>query len=249
MKNLQIINGHPVFELLSVDSSNNYAATLLKNGNPSEGTVIMSHFQSEGRGQRGTTWSAEPGQNLTFSIVTYPKFVKPDEAYLLTQISALAVYHTVKDLVDDHVKVKWPNDIMIGDQKVAGILIENSISGKSIDSSIIGIGLNVNQDAFPAIRATSLSKMTGHTLELFDCLASFLENFDALYHRAKTGHVVAIQNEYHNQLFRLNQEANYKILGEERRATIKKVDRLGNLILQTENGLVPAGIKDVEFLY
>ena len=249
MKNLQIINGHPVIELLSVDSSNNYAAILLKNGNPSEGTVIMSHFQSEGRGQRGTTWSAEAHQNLTFSIIAYPKFVKSDEAFMLTQVSALAVYHTVKNLVDDNVKIKWPNDIMIGDSKVAGILIENSISGKSIDTSVIGIGLNVNQDDFPGMRATSLRKVKGDTFGIMDCLASFLENFDALYHRAKTGNAVAIQNEYHNHLFRLREEANYIIFGEQLRATIQKVDQLGGLILQTSDGPVTAGIKDIEFLY
>lgn len=249
MNNLQIINGHPVIELLSVDSSNNYAAILLNDGNPTEGTVILSHFQSEGRGQRGTTWSAEPQQNLTFSIITYPKFVKPDQAFALTQVSALALCNAVDSLIKGEVQIKWPNDIMINGVKVAGILIETSIVGKTIDSAIIGIGLNVNQEVFSGIRATSLFNIKGETLGLIDSLATVLENFDRIYQSVQKGGLPEIQKEYHSRLFRLNEECQFRMGGKEQTASIQHVDRHGNLILNTADGLITAGIKDVEFLF
>ena len=249
MNNLQIIHGHPVIELLSVDSSNNYAASLLNNGNPTEGTVILSHFQSEGRGQRGTSWLAKPRQNLTFSIITYPKFVKPDHAFLLTQISALAICQAVDRLVKGPVEIKWPNDIMINGVKAAGILIENSLVGKTIDSSIIGIGLNVNQSDFEGIRATSLANIKGSNLGLIDCLAEILEAFDNMYGRAQKGDLDEIQKEYHSRLFRLNKEHPFRIKGDKQPATIQHVDERGNLVLRTASGNVTAGIKEIEFLF
>ena len=249
MNNLQIINGHPVIELLSVDSSNNYAASLLNNGNPTEGTVILSHFQSEGRGQRGTSWSAKPGQNLTFSIITYPNFVKPDQAFLLTQISALAICQALDNLVKGPVEIKWPNDIMINGVKVAGILIENSLVRKTIDSSIIGIGLNVNQSEFEGIRATSLANIKGANLGLIDCLATILEAFDNVYRRGQKGDLDEIQKEYHSRLFRLNKEYPFRIKGDKQPATIQHVDEHGNLVLHTASGNVTAGIKEIEFLF
>lgn len=248
MNNLQIIHGHPVIELLSVDSSNNYAAILLKNGNPSEGTVILSHFQSEGRGQRGTTWSAEPRQNLTFSIITYPKFLKVEDVFRLTQVSALAVRATIDELVDQKVEIKWPNDILVDGQKISGILIENSITGKQIESAVIGIGINVNQDFFEAPNATSLFLLKNSTFGLTDCLAKFLKNFDVYYHQLKSGQSETLKEAYHEHLFQQGVKRPYRVNGKDVEGTILSVNDDGNLNLKTDAGQLKLGIKEVEFL-
>jgi BirA family biotin operon repressor/biotin-[acetyl-CoA-carboxylase] ligase len=119
-----------------------------------EGTVVITDNQYSGRGQRGNLWISEPGKNLTFSVLLKPN-VRPDQQFVLTQVVALAVadYITTKT---NAVKIKWPNDILVSDKKICGILIESSLSGAVVQFVIAGAGLNINQTVFQNPRATSL---------------------------------------------------------------------------------------------
>lgn len=117
------------------------------------GLVVAAREQTAGRGQRGNTWESGPGLNLSFSIVLRPAGIHPARQFCISEAVALAVAETVEEElrsngVDDRVYVKWPNDIYVGDRKICGILIENTITGTHIDKSIVGIGLNVNQREF-----------------------------------------------------------------------------------------------------
>ena len=168
-------------------STNNYlkslAATL-----PS-GTVVHTHCQTAGRGQKGNTWEAEPGKNLTFSMLIKRPQVEVREQFAISEAVALAIAQVVGDTLNKEqpelgsmVKVKWPNDIYVGDRKLCGILIENSLDANGIAYSVIGIGLNVNQAAFvsDAPNPVSLCQLTGHEHDLDALLHTICEQIEQL---------------------------------------------------------------------
>src|ERR1035437_6675835 len=147
-----IFIGKNCIEIEKTDSTNSYLSKLLGEKTLFEGTVVITNRQEMGRGQRGTTWESEPNKNLTLSILLHPTFLRPDEQFQLNKAISLGVAGFVVGVlqVDVDVKIKWPNDIYIRNKKVAGILIENSVSGNNLQHSIIGIGINVNQEKFSA---------------------------------------------------------------------------------------------------
>src|SRR5690606_26474526 len=127
-----------------------------------EGTVIMAVDQHDGRGQKGTLWQSEPGKNLTASLLLTPTFLDPKQQFVLTAAISLAITRWLASLTHVEVKIKWPNDIFIGDRKIGGILIENILKGKTWKSAVVGIGINVNQTSFPPeiqTRATSVKQI------------------------------------------------------------------------------------------
>ena len=177
-----LFTGQNIIEIASVDSTNNYIKNLLTTERPSEGTIVLAHTQSAGRGQMGNIWASEPGKNLTVSYVFYPSFLEATKQFYLNMAVALAVKDCCELLLDDEVRIKWPNDIYYCDKKIAGILIENSISGSNLTSSIVGIGLNVNQAEFhPSLpNPSSLKLIKGKNfvvLDVLNQLSHFLEKY------------------------------------------------------------------------
>lgn len=145
----------------SVGSTNSVLASL---GSATHGTVVIAVEQTAGRGQRGNTWEAEPGMNITMSIRLEPQGISPHDQFIISEVVALGVANILDMLAPDaRISVKWPNDIYAGDRKIAGILIENTIAGRSIIASIAGIGVNVNQERFlsDAPNPVSLFQLTG----------------------------------------------------------------------------------------
>ncbi|MBD5213975.1 MAG: biotin--[acetyl-CoA-carboxylase] ligase [Bacteroidales bacterium] len=133
------------------------------------GTVVSAHTQTAGRGQRGNSWEAEPGMNLTFSILLRPSGIEAREQYSLSEAVATAIASTLRKLLPEPqpLTIKWPNDIYYADSKLAGILIENSLSGSSISKAIAGIGININQSLFnsDAPNPISLRQITGRSYD------------------------------------------------------------------------------------
>lgn len=152
------------------------------------GTVVTTHTQTAGRGQRGNSWEAEPGRNLTFSVMLRPDGADARSQYAVSEAVATAIASTLRPLVDrpELLTVKWPNDIYYGDRKLCGILIENTLTGLRIDRSIAGIGINVNQTEFlsDAPNPVSLKQLTGREYDLDrlleDTVRAILEAVDAL---------------------------------------------------------------------
>ena len=140
--------GRSIIELERTDSTNNFAAKLLNTQKPAEGTAIMTHIQEAGKGQRGNTWQSEAHKNLTVSFIFYPTFVSASKQFTLNIAISLGLHDYFKAEFGDRVKIKWPNDLYIDHKKVAGILIENIWSGSGLKSSIVGMGININQESF-----------------------------------------------------------------------------------------------------
>lgn len=136
--------------------------------NAPHGHALMALTQTAGRGQRGNHWEAEPGKNITLSLMLRPEGIAANRQFEISEAVALGVADAVEELGVERVAVKWPNDIYVGDSKIAGILIENSLSGTAIARSIAGIGLNVNQTEFhsDAPNPVSLAQLTGRTFDI-----------------------------------------------------------------------------------
>ncbi|MBR5728086.1 MAG: biotin--[Muribaculaceae bacterium] len=127
------------------------------------GTVVSTPCQTAGRGQKGNRWLAEPGMNATFSYLFKPTGIIAREQFCISEAAALAVAQVISELSGERITVKWPNDIYHGDRKICGMLIENSLDGRIVAHSVIGIGININQRVFDpyAPNPTSLALITG----------------------------------------------------------------------------------------
>jgi len=218
--------GRSIIRLESTKSTNNYTANRARAGELRHGAVILTVEQTAGKGQIGASWLSDPGQNLTFSVFLDNVNLSVSRQFLLTKIVSL----TLVDLLRGYgiaAKVKWPNDIYVGSRKIAGVLIENVIQGKTIVRTIVGIGLNVNQKDFGTLNATSISRETEAAYSLDDVLFSFIGAFNKKLKELESD---SIHEEYHNQLYWLNEKHNFEdVEGNALEGVITGIDDLGRL--------------------
>lgn len=236
----------------SVTSSNSICAQRCEEG-AAEGLVIAAMFQEMGRGQRGNSWESEAGRNLTFSILLRPGHLRVDEQFYLSKVAAASVCDWVSAYVSgDDVTIKWPNDIYIGDSKVAGILIENSFSSAMLGTSVVGIGINLNQQTFPddIPNPTSLGLATGMEFDLHSSLAEFLECFARRYELLSDEQSRFQLDEYYlKKLYRRDLYHGYCDKNGNFKAKIAGVKPTGELVLQLPTGeLRVYAFKEVMFL-
>lgn len=218
-----------------VDSTNTRMAQMLDVNTPS-GTVIAARCQNAGRGQRGNTWEAEPGKNLSFSMLLRPAGTPARCQFRISQAVALAIVSVLRPMLAGHdVAVKWPNDIYVGNRKICGILIENTITGQDIAHSIAGIGINVNQSVFrsDAPNPVSIIQLTGHETPL----EPLLEKFAAEILRYLAFDAETLQSEYMRSLWR-KERSRYRDVatGREFEAAITDIGRMGHLMLTDTDG-------------
>ena len=225
---------------------------MMSNSEPlPEGTVIMADNQFEGRGQQESRWHAEPGKNLTFSILLRPSFLAISDQFLLNMAVSNALYIAVKDLVGEGITVKWPNDLYFNDNKIGGMLIENIISGSSIKACIVGIGLNVNQAHFKdGLEGTagSLWQILHHDVNLIELLAQICSQIEAAYLKLKAGTIAGLRETYLNHLYQYNVMAAYRQNGEIIEGKIIDVSEKGLLSMETRIGLQTYNFKEIEFI-
>jgi BirA family biotin operon repressor/biotin-[acetyl-CoA-carboxylase] ligase len=234
----------------NLTSTNTRASALLKENDLPEGTVIYSDFQTAGRGQPGNRWESEKGKNLLLSIILYPESVMPEEQFLISMILSLGIC----DFIDRHLaesKVKWPNDIYIKDDKIAGLLIENSLLGDKIECSIAGIGLNINQEKFPVeIRnPMSLKMRTGKEYDRDECLRQLLSDLDNRYKQLLYGDRRSIQNDYVSRLYRFRELHKYREGNRIFAGRITGISVSGIISIEEENGKTGRfSFKEVDFV-
>lgn len=231
-----LFTGQTIIRLNSVDSTNNYAASLLNTTNVPEGTVIVAQEQTAGRGQRGADWLTIPGKNLTFSLILQPKFLTPDHQFLLSQAVALAIYEVIAGY-DPGAIIKWPNDILVNGKKIAGILIENRLSGKNLGHSVIGIGINVNQETFPpGIPAVSLFQILKHESVLDEILEKVCRQLEKWYLLLKGGKHIQVKQAYESNLLNFHQWGKYELNGKVTEAYFERLTSEGKMVLKFEEG-------------
>lgn len=198
-----------------------------------EGFVVYTDFQESGRGQQGNSWESEREKNLLFSMLLYPEHIPIHEQFIISQIASIGIKHVLDQYIEN-VTIKWPNDIYWNDKKLAGMLIENSLKGANIKDSIVGIGVNINQEKFEhSPNPISMKQITGETYsreklqkEMTDSILDIYCNWDA----------ERIRTVYMQMLYRKDAYHFYKAQEETFEAKISAIQPDGRLDLDDRKG-------------
>ena len=235
MNNQEI--GNQVIKVKSIDSTNNYAAKLLNQTKVPFGTVIMAHYQTNGKGQRNTIWSSNSGDNLLMSVLLDLSFMPSEKIFFLSKSIALAIRAAVVDVIGIESHLKWPNDVLIDNKKIAGVLIENQWNKSKIVSSVVGVGLNVNQVDFQeSFSATSLKKITNKNYNVDNILKVLCKKLNKYYNQLASLNFDNIDIEYHQHLVNYNKFCEFEENNIVFNAKVKGVNQQGELMLEFTNG-------------
>jgi BirA family biotin operon repressor/biotin-[acetyl-CoA-carboxylase] ligase len=245
--------GKNVLFLPEVESTNTYAINLLRNVNVVDGTIIYTNNQTQGKGQRGAVWTSEIGKNIMLSVILQPRFLDINKSFYLSKITALACYDVLTEILDSSqydIKIKWPNDILVNKKKIGGVLIENNLSGSAIHHTVIGIGLNVNQEYFGDLNslATSMKLQKNIDFDTALILASICSKLEKWYFKLKENKFDFIHSNYLSHLFGLNQIHHFiDNSGHSLYAEIMNVEENGKLLVKNANNdFLSFDIKEVK---
>ncbi len=238
------------FHIAETDSTNRFLQELSGNEKIPDGSLVLADFQTQGRGQMGHFWESEAGKNLTFSILIYPENVPANMPFVISQIVSLSL----KALLDkylSHISIKWPNDIYYKDKKIAGILIENTLEQGNISKSIIGIGLNVNQEKFlsDAPNPVSMTMIRQQQFERLALLEEFKQQF-SLQRKKYPGNKdkEALHRNYLEACYRKDGFHKYRDKEGLFEAKIRDIEPSGTLLLERTNGILSKyAFKEVSF--
>lgn len=240
--------GSSIIHLTTVDSTNNYAAKLLKENLLSSGAVILADVQTAGKGQRGAQWEAKAGENLLFSVVLRHVNMSVGDQFVLNQLSALAITDFLGK-IGISAKLKWPNDVFVGDKKIAGILVETNVSGAQIKDVIIGIGLNVNQSDFNDLRATSIFLEGGSLSTIDEVLNELLKGLTTRWLMYQKEGKDLLLHYYLENLLGYQELRNYTIEGNEVEGKIEGLDEWGRLLLKIGSETKAFDLKEISYCW
>lgn len=241
-----------IIKLDAIGSTNVYLKDLLSHQNLPNFSVVIAENQTAGKGQRGAKWSSEVGSNLTFSVLMKNLLLDITSIYDLNVLVALGVLKAVKKEGIDSSRIKWPNDILAGNKKIGGILIENIIKSDGEILSIVGIGLNVNQKDFSEFpQASSLAVQLGKDLDKEALFYKILENLYFYFNALRNGGKREIWKEYHAHLYKINTPMAFELPNGYRfMGIIQEVNQEGALLVKLENESVAKFyMKEVKMLY
>jgi len=246
-----------IIKLKTVDSTNRYLKELIHSETSLPNFLtVWTPQQTAGVGQYGAKWQTEPYQNLTFSTLFIPKKLLLQHAFLLNMSVVIAVVRVVEDVLREHLFtekpcIKWPNDILINNKKIGGILIENVLQGQQIAKSVIGIGLNVNQIEFEGLpKASSLKNIVKKDLDIEQLMKRIVSNLEKELRVIEKISFEEIYNVYRKYLFRLEKVSTFRLPeGIHFMGIIKGVTSMGELIVATEEVIKKFSLKQIELLY
>lgn len=223
-----------IIHLERIGSTNNYAMALVQNDQAVSGNAISASVQTQGKGRRSKQWLANPGENITLSIMVEMQWQPISQQFQLSAAVALACYDFLNRYIPSGIKIKWPNDLFFNDSKAAGILIENVLKGTLWQWAIIGIGININQMNFDGVenKATSLKKILGREFEVNGLTKELhhlvLERIEMLSQK----NFPQILEEYNQNLYGKNRLAKFKKGNQVFETTIQRITETGQLITQ-----------------
>ena len=222
---------------------------ILSSGAASNGMVIITNNQTAGQGQYGNSWEAEPGANLTFSVIYQSLNLPVSDQFYLTMVTSLAVYQTLTTYLTKKINIKWPNDLYCNNRKVCGILIQNIIKGKMFNGAVVGIGLNVNQVNFITPGAISMKQIAGKSIDLEMLLRMLLENLEAFFVDLQSGKKEFLKGLYLRELYFLNEKRRFfsEIRGEFE-GIIRGINQMGCLEVETGGNIDSYSLKEIKFL-
>jgi len=242
--------GNPTIDLKTVDSTNDYAAALISKKTISDGLVICADSQTAGKGQMGSQWLTAQGKNLTLSIILKPKSLHIKYQFYLSIITALSIRDLLRKY---HInsKVKWPNDIYVKSNKIAGILIQNTLIRSNIEYSIIGMGININQESFDSSIAnpTSFLLETNKSYNLIEVRKDLYSCFESYYIDLKEGRFKSLIAEYRDSMYQKNEVRSYQMLdGSIVNGIIRDVQENGLLDIEIDDSIQSFSLKELSFV-
>lgn len=241
-----------IIKLNATDSTNTYLKELSTKENIVDFTCIVTKHQTKGRGQMGTFWDSEPGKNLVFSVFKDLKEYNIENPFLISIVVTLSILESLESKNIPELSIKWPNDIMSGAKKICGILIENVIKKSNFYSSVIGIGMNVNQTNFASLpNASSLKIVTGEDFNIDDLLLSVLNNLKSNFFYLTKNHQLQLRQKYEAKLYKKNESSTFKTSnGSLFHGAIIGISELGKLIISLEKGgNKEFDLKEIALLY
>jgi BirA family biotin operon repressor/biotin-[acetyl-CoA-carboxylase] ligase len=230
-------------------STNSFALNLCHDSSIHDGTVVITDCQTAGRGQRGNTWEAEPGKNLTFSIIIKPIFLSVREQFYLNIFTSLAVYDLLRDKTNAAISIKWPNDVLVDAKKISGILIENHIQGHQVSQSVIGIGLNVNQVNFSVNTATSFREIVNHDQDLSAILEDLLVCIEARYLQLRQQKLSSLKDQYLAAMYWRHEKHVFTSDGNLFEGVIMGIDNDGKLLIERSGKLQAFNIQEIGYVH
>jgi len=241
-----------IIKLNATNSTNTYLKNLLKEKQVKDLSCIWALSQTQGRGQQGAKWISEPGKNLTFSVLKKFENLPSEYHFLLNMEVSLAIFRALKKLYIPDLAVKWANDILSSKKKICGILIENTLHKEQISSSIIGIGVNVNQVFFNDLpNVSSLQKIMGHPFDLEEVLLLICQELEVSLKSLSPTRFETVLDEYHTHLFRKDKPSTFEYPNGERfMGYIRGVSHNGQLQVEQEDALMSSfSLKEIKLLY
>lgn len=241
-----------VIKLDAIDSTNDFLKELIKNQAVENFTVVVTNSQTNGRGQMGTKWSSESGKNLIMSILIKDLNLQVESVFVLNAMISVAIIEALSHFCIPNLSVKWPNDIMSDNKKIAGILIENSIKTDNSILSVVGIGLNVNQSHFENLPfASSLFLKTGKMFSVDEVLDTVVAKIQFFCQFIIDNKYDELWQLYHQYLFKKSMPMAFEDqFGNRFMGIIELVNHQGNLQIKLEDDSIRLfSIKEVKMLY
>ncbi|UOB17002.1 biotin--[acetyl-CoA-carboxylase] ligase [Abyssalbus ytuae] len=241
-----------LIKLDAIDSTNRYLKELSSEKDMEDYTIVVADFQTDGRGQMGANWVSESGKNLMFSLFKQIGFLNNEENFYVSIIASLAVFKALQQMNIPDLKIKWPNDILSGNCKICGILVETIIKKNKIKAVIIGIGLNVSQTDFENVpNASSLLNITGTVYDKEEILFKISEYFRSYESMLLNKKFNRLKEEYEQHLFRKDKPSTFKDKSEGLfMGFIKGISGQGLLqVLLEDNILQEFDLKEIKLLY
>lgn len=241
-----------IIKLDATASTNDYLKSLLSKQFVENLTVIYAETQTEGRGQMGAKWNSESGKNLTFSVLVRDLLLEIASVFHLNVLVAVSIAEALQELKIPGISIKWPNDILAVNKKIAGILIENSIKNNGEIFSVVGIGLNVNQTIFDDLpKATSLQTITSREYDKETVLHIILQKLQQNLGLLRSGNADFFWETYDRLLYKKGIPMPFEdASGNRFMGIIKKVNSIGKLEIQLEDdSRCQYDIKEVTMLY
>jgi BirA family transcriptional regulator, biotin operon repressor / biotin---[acetyl-CoA-carboxylase] ligase len=233
-----------IIHLQEVNSTNAYLKELSKKEPVEEGTAIMADFQTAGKGRGNNSWFAGSGLNVLMSVLLRPS-LKSSNHFMLNEMISLAV----KDVLHSynmHANIKWPNDIFVSNRKIAGILIENVLIGDEIVESVIGLGLNVNQQRFPVelTNPVSMAQVLDRSIALPELKKRVFDFIGVRYESLKKGEFGLMHSEYVSHLYKKGEKVYFTSGGEKKEGMLFNIFQGGELIIMHSNGTLQSYLFD-----
>lgn len=241
-----------IIKVDAIDSTNTFLRNLNREKKLEDPVCVLAFEQLAGKGQMGTVWQSNPGENLTCSVfMPVEKVVLKDQFYI-SIVTSLAVYDALQNIMLPKLSIKWPNDILSDRSKICGILIENIVKNGSLEGVIIGVGLNVNQSDFIDLpQAGSIKQILGRPMDIEEVLHSFLNALEYRFSLLNPLCFEKLKEEYEKVLFRKNKPSTFvDAKGDSFVGIIQAITNQGKLQVMLEDAIISTfDLKEIRLLY